>query len=88
VLKCNSEEFARAAYDFDRFFKKAVGVTSCGEIRASAIALKEVFGRKSVQLLTDDGRLLDLSFSEKVLLPSSESAHVNVTEELPPARQN
>jgi len=83
VLKCNSEEFARAAYDFDRFF-----MTSCGEIRASAIALKEVFGRKSVQLLTDDGRPLDLSFSEKVLLPSSESAHVNVTEELPPAQQN
>lgn len=88
MLKCNSEEFARAAYDFDHFFKKAVGVTSCGEIRASAVALKEVFGRKSVQLLTDDGHLLDLSFSEKVLLPSSEGAHVNVTEELPPARQN
>ncbi len=88
MLKCNSEEFARAAYDIDRFFKKAVGVTNCGEIRASAVALKEVFGRKSVQLLTDDGRLLDLSFSEKVLLPPSESAHVNDTEELPPARQN
>jgi len=88
VLKCNSEEFARAAYDFDHFFKKAVGVTSCGEIRASAVALKEVFGRKSVQLLTDDGRLIDLSFSEKVVLPSGESTHVNVTEELPPARQN
>ena len=88
MLNCNSHEFARAAYDFDRFFKKAVGVTNCGEIRASAVALKEVFGRKSVQLLTDDGRLLDLSFSEKALLPSSESAHVNVTEELPPARQN
>jgi hypothetical protein len=88
VLKCNGEEFARAAYNFDRFFKKAVGVTNCSEIRASAIALKEDFGRISNQLLTDDGRLLDLSFSEKVLLPSSESAHVNVTEELPPARQN
>ena len=88
MLKCNSEEFARAAYDFDHFFKKAVGVTSCGEIRASAVALKEVFGRKSVQLLTDDGRLIDLSFSEKVVLPSGESTHVNVTEELPPARQN
>ncbi|MGA3340269.1 MAG: hypothetical protein ABSD11_06535 [Methylocella sp.] len=88
MLKCNSEEFARAAYDFDHFFKKAVGVTSCGEIRASALALKEVFGRKSVQLLTDDGHLLDLSFSEKVLLPSSENAHVNVTGELPPAQKN
>ncbi|MGA9486996.1 MAG: hypothetical protein WBV25_07975 [Methylocella sp.] len=88
MLKYNSEEFARAAYDFDRFFKKAVGVTNCGEIRASAIALKEVFGRKSVQLLTDDGRFLDLSFPEKVLLPSSESAHVKVTGELPPAQQN
>lgn len=78
MLKCNSEEFARAAYDFDHFFKKAVGVTSCGEIRASALALKEVFGRKSVQLLTDDGRFLDLSFPEKVLLPSNEGAQAPI----------
>jgi hypothetical protein len=88
VLKCNGEEIARASYDIDGFFKKSVGVTSCGEIRASAAALKGVFGRKDVQLLTDDGLLLDLRFSEKALLPASEVAHVDVTGELPPAQRN
>ncbi|WOJ90546.1 hypothetical protein RZS28_04415 [Methylocapsa polymorpha] len=88
VLKCNGEEIARASYDFDGFFKKSVGVTSCGEIRASAVALKGVFGRKDVQLLTDDGRLLDLRFSEKALLPASDVAHVDVTGELPTAHRN
>ncbi len=88
VLKCNGEEIARASYDFDSFFKKTAGMTSCGEIRASADALKGVFGHKNVQLLTDDGRLLDLRFSEKELLPASDVAHVDVSGELPDAPQN
>ena len=88
VLKCNGKEIARASYDFDGFFKKTVGMTSCGEIRASAAALKGVFGRKNVQLLTDDGRLLDLRFSEKELRPASDVAHVDVTGELSAAPRN
>ncbi len=88
VLKCDGEEIARASYDFDGFFRKSVGVTSCGEIRASSAALRGVFGRKNVQLLTDDGRLLDLSFSEKALLPASDVAHVDVTGELPTAQRH
>ncbi len=83
VLKCNGEEIARATYDFDSFFKKPVGVTSCGEIWLAATALKGVFGRKDVQLLTDNGRLFHLRFSDKELLPASDVAHVDVTGELP-----
>jgi hypothetical protein len=83
VLQCNGEHIARASYDFDGFFKKLVGVTCCGEIRLSAAILKDVFGRRDVQLLTDDVRLLDLTFSGKALLPSSDVAHVDVTGELP-----
>lgn len=88
VLKCNGEEIARASYDFDSFFKKTIGMTSSGEIRSSAAALKGVFGRENVQLLTDDGRLLDLRFSEKDLAPASGVAHVEVTGELPLAPRN
>jgi hypothetical protein len=88
VLKSNGEEIAPASYDFDVFFKTSFGVTSCGEIRLAAAALKGVFGRKDVQLLTDDGRLLDLRFSEKELLPASDVAHVDVTGDLPAALQN
>ena len=83
VLRCNGEHIARASYDFDGFFKKLVGVTCCGEIQLSAAILKDVFGRRDVQLLTDDGRLLDLTFSGTAQLPSSDVAHVDVTGELP-----
>jgi hypothetical protein len=63
-------------------------VTSCGEIRLAATALKGVFGRTDVQLLTDDGRLLDLRFSEKELLRESDVAHVDVRGDLPTTAQN
>ncbi|WP_026606786.1 hypothetical protein [Methylocapsa acidiphila] len=86
VLKHNGDEIARVSYDFDSFFKKSAGVTSCGELQASAAALKDVFGRKNIQLLTDDGRLLDLRFSEKTLPPSSNVAHVDVIGDLPTAQ--
>jgi hypothetical protein len=58
-------------------------VTGSGEIRLAAAALESVFGRDDVQLLTDDGRLLDLRFSEKELLAASDVAHVDVTGDLP-----
>ena len=40
-------------------------------------------GRIGVQLLTDDGRLLDLKSSEKELRPGADAAHVDVTGDLP-----
>ena len=35
------------------------------EIRLSATVLPDVFGHKDIQLLTDNGRLFNLRFSEK-----------------------
>ena len=46
-------------------------------------ALKDAFGRKNLRLRTDDGRLLDLRFSEKQLLTAAETAHVDVAGDLP-----
>lgn len=83
ILKCDGEVVARAAYDLDGFFGKRAGVTSSGELRLSAAALHKVFGRKGVQLLTADGRLLDLDFSEKSISSGSDVAHVDVTGGLP-----
>jgi len=88
VLKCNGEDIARASYDFDGYFDKSGRLTSCGEIRASPAALKGVFGCKNVQLLTDDGLLLDLSFSEKALPTASAVAHVDVTGKLLTVQRN
>jgi len=80
LIKCNGEEIARASYDFDNYFKKPDGVMTSGEIRLSPAILETVFGCKDVHLLTDDGRLLDLRFSEKKLVSDSDVAHVEVTE--------
>jgi hypothetical protein len=83
ILTCKGRKIGRAFYDFDGFFRQPVGVTSCGEIQLASPVLREVFGRRDLQLLTDDGRRLDLTFSEKKLPPSSDVAHVDVTGELP-----
>ncbi|MET0529840.1 MAG: hypothetical protein ABW003_16160 [Microvirga sp.] len=82
-LTCDGESIARASYDFDGYFETGVGVTSCGEIRLPADVLRNVFGRNRVQLLTDDGRLLNLRFSDKKLVPAINFASVDVTGQLP-----
>jgi hypothetical protein len=77
------ETIARAAYDFDGFTAPRGGVMSSGELKLAPSDLKAVFGRPGVQLLTDDGRLLDLRFSEKELHPGAEVAHVDAAGDLP-----
>lgn len=73
----------RANYDFDGFLRNSDQVASCGEIRMSPGALKDVFGRKDLRLLTEDGRVLSLCFSDKQLKAASDAAPVDVTGELP-----
>lgn len=63
ILKCGSDTAsASAAYDIDGFLRGNNQVAACGEIRMSPGALRNVFGRRDLQLLTDDGRVLRLSF--------------------------
>ncbi|MPY76298.1 MAG: hypothetical protein GEU87_18810, partial [Alphaproteobacteria bacterium] len=83
VVTCGDETVARADYDFDGFLTKPGEVAVSGEIRMLPKALRDVFGRKNLQLLTDDGRRLSLRFSEKRLHSASDAAHVDVTGELP-----
>lgn len=83
TLTANGEEIARATYDFGGYFKERVGVTGSGEIRLAAAVLQRVFGRDDLRLLTDDGRILGLRFSEDKLASDSEFAHVDVTGDLP-----
>jgi len=69
---------ARASYDFDGFHDPRAGTRSSGEIESSAKALRSVFGQGVIQLATDDGRLLTLTFSDLKLPEASEFAHVDV----------
>ena len=87
VLTCGDMKVARADYDFDGFLAKPGYVTSAGEISASPETLKKVFGRNGVQLQTDDGRVLNLRFTEKRLSVGSEAASVDVAGDLPPAAE-
>jgi hypothetical protein len=82
-LKRDGEAVARASYDFEGFSRQGGTVVSSGEISLSPSDLKIVFGRLGVQLLTDDGRLLDLRFSSKELRHAEDSAPVEVSGDLP-----
>ncbi len=82
-VQIDGETIARAAYDFDGFATPHGGVTASGELRLTAADLEAVFGRAGVQLLTDEGRLLDLKFSEKELPAGTDAAHVDVSGGLP-----
>jgi hypothetical protein len=87
ILTCGDQTIARADYDFDGFLTKPGEVTCSGEIRMPCEALRQVFGRRDLRLLTDDGRHLSLQFSEKRLPAESDAAHVNVAGDLPPASE-
>jgi hypothetical protein len=81
----NGKKLAQAGFDLDGYFRAAVGVTGSGEIQAPAEVLLALFGRTDLQLLTDRGLVLDLSFSDATLAPTSTVAHVDVTGQLPTA---
>jgi hypothetical protein len=82
-VRIDGETVARASYDFDGFATPRGGVTGSGELRLTPSDLEAVFGPPGVQLLTDDGRLLELKFSEKELPSATDAAHVDVSGDLP-----
>jgi len=83
LLMRDGAAVARASYDFEGFSRARGVVVSSGEISLSPSDLKTVFGRLGVQLLTDDGRLLDLRFSDKERSYANDVAQVDVTGDLP-----
>jgi hypothetical protein len=83
MLTSNGKQIARATYDFDCYFNKQRGACCSGQIQSETPILKDVFGLRDIQLLTDDGRRLDITFSAKDLTATSRVAHVDVTGDLP-----
>ena len=59
-LRSGGETLARASYDIEGFAGPRGGVMSSGELSLASSDLEAVFGQAGIQLLTDDGRLLDL----------------------------
>jgi hypothetical protein len=85
TLKCEGMDDASASYDFESYSRKTGGLTGSGEITLAPDVLESCFGRSGVQLLADDGRVFNLTFSEKRLREPS-VAHVVVTGDLPAGR--
>jgi len=81
----NGRNVAPATFDFDGYHRQAAGVSGCGEIRLSADVLKGLFGRIDLQMLTEQGQVFDIIFSDKVLPDDSCVAHVDLSGALDPA---
>lgn len=86
TLTAGGERVDSASYEIDGFVKAKIGVSGSGEIRASALALRQVFGRRDIQIVTVDGRRIDVRFSEKKIQPGARVAHVELSGALPTAR--
>jgi hypothetical protein len=83
LLLRDGEAVSRAGYDFEGFTRPRGDVMCSGEITLGRAALESVFRKSGVQLRTDDGRMLDLRFSDKTLGKATVVAEVEVTGELP-----
>jgi hypothetical protein len=81
----NGENIAAATFDLDGYFRPNLGVTGSGEIQLSGDVLKSLFGRTDLQLLTDQGLVLELRFSDRTLREASEVAAIDVTGQFPTA---
>lgn len=85
LLACGIEMLGQADYDFDGFIGPAGQVMANGEIRMPPEMLRNVFGRRDLQLLMESGHIVSLRFSERKLLPDGEAAHVDIAGDLPAA---
>ena len=88
TLRCGGQELAPAEYELDGYqVPPAAGVAASGEIRTAPDVLRRVFGRRDLELVTENGRALRFRFTEKKLLAGDDAAHVDVTDGLPTAKE-
>ena len=76
-------EVTRADFKFDGYSTSYAGVGCSGEVTMSAPMLKAVFPLRTLQLRTDEGRNLEVRFSDNKLGVGQVSAHVDVRGEIP-----
>ncbi len=79
----DEREITRVQFKFDGYSTSYAGVVCNGEIVMSAEMLKTVFPQRTLQLRTDEGRVLELRLSDNKLGPGQEAAHVDVRGEIP-----
>jgi hypothetical protein len=79
----NGDVVSLASYDLEGFVGRRGAVVGSGEIEISQAVLESIFGARGLQLRRNDGRLLDLKFSDKELPSGTGVAQVEVSGELP-----
>ena len=86
-LRCQGQVVAPADYELDGYLVPPAGVAGSGEIRTAPEVLRRVFGRKDLELVTEDGRALSFRFSDRKLSAGDDAAHVDVTAGMPTAKE-
>lgn len=76
-------DLTRAQFEFDGYSTSHAGVICSGELRMPAVMLERAFLLRTVQLRTDDGRMLEVRFSDNKIRPDQDAAHVDVRGEIP-----
>ena len=84
VLQHNGVGIADAAYELEGYVQRVGSVTGSGEIGLTSTALQSVIDAPSLQLLTSNGHLLDVEFSDKKVRAGNR-IHVDVSGDLPSA---
>jgi hypothetical protein len=83
ALKSRGEDIGQASYDFEVYIGPRQMVTCSGEFTIPSGTLQGALMSGNLQLLTEQGRLLDLAFADKQTLRANGVAYVNVGGDLP-----
>lgn len=84
VLQRDGVEIADTTYELEGYVQKVGSVTGSGEIGLVPTALQKVIDAPNLQLLTSNGHLLNIKFSDKKIRAGNH-IHVDVSGDLPAA---
>ena len=77
VLQSGGVSIADANYELEGYVQRVGSVTGSGEIGVGASVLETLFDQPDLQLITSNGTLLDIKFTDKKIR-SGEYVHVDV----------
>ena len=83
TLSCGGVALGAAGYDIDGYCTKPGEVVGSGEISMAPAELANAFGRRDLELTTDDGRVFALRFSGSRHDARVGAAHADITGGLP-----
>lgn len=76
-----------AEYELDGYAMRPGAVVASGELRMESGALKGVFDRRGLRLVTADGRILPLRFTGRPSDRHGRIAHIDISEGLPDEKE-